>query len=99
MCFTKSNVFSQGVLCLGTSRRRIVKRPCAEGWGETSLAVQRLGLHPSTARGTGSIPGWGTKVLPAVWFGQRERKEDGERVMGLAGGKEGCCILCLGPGP
>lgn len=22
----------------------------------------------------GSISGWGTKVLPAVWFGQRERR-------------------------
>ena len=56
------------------------------------LAVQCLGLYPSTA-------GWGTKVLPAVWFGQRERKKDGERVLGLVGGKEGCCIFCLGPGP
>ena len=96
---TKSSVFSQGVLCLGASRGSIVKRPYEEEWGETSLAVQQLGLHSSTARGMGSISGWGTKVLLAVWFGQRERKKDGERVMGLAGGKEGCCILCLGPGP
>ena len=28
-----------------------------------SLALQWLGLHASTAGGTGSIPGWGTKIL------------------------------------
>ena len=35
-----------------------------------SLAVQWLGLHISTAGGTGLIPGRGTKVLHATWCGQ-----------------------------
>ena len=35
-------------------------------WGN-SLAVQWLGLHTSTAGGTGSIPGWGTKIPQAAW--------------------------------
>ena len=30
-----------------------------------SLAIQWLGLHSSTAGGTGSIPGHGTKILQA----------------------------------
>ena len=29
---------------------------------ENSLAVQWLGLHSSTARGVGSIPGWETEI-------------------------------------
>ena len=37
----------------------------------TSLLVQWLGLHASTAGGMGSIPGWGTKVPCAVWHGQK----------------------------
>ena len=36
-----------------------------------SLAVQRLGLHTSTARGPGWIPGWGTKILKAPWSSQK----------------------------
>ena len=31
-------------------------------WLGNSLAVQWLGLYPLTAKGQGSIPGWGTKV-------------------------------------
>ena len=32
----------------------------------TSLVVQWLGLSSSTARGVGSVPGWGTKIpLPS----------------------------------
>ena len=38
----------------------------------TSLAVQWLRLHPSTAGGTGSIPGWGTKIPQAS---QRDQKK------------------------
>ena len=30
-----------------------------------SLGVQWLGLHVSTARCSGSMPGWGTKILRA----------------------------------
>ena len=38
----------------------------------TSLVVQWLGLHPSTTRGMGSIPGWGTKILHAM---QQKKKK------------------------
>ena len=41
----------------------------------TSLVVQLLGLHTSTARGTGLIPGtWGTKIPHARWRGQKQTK-------------------------
>ena len=33
----------------------------------TSLAVQWLRLCTSTAGGSGSIPGWGTRIPHAVW--------------------------------
>ena len=33
----------------------------------TSLVVQWLRLHASSAGGAGSIPGWGTKIPHAVW--------------------------------
>ena len=33
--------------------------------------VQWLGLHASTARGTGLIPGQGTKIPHTWWHGQR----------------------------
>ena len=44
-----------------------------------SLAVQWLGLHTSTAGGTGSIPGWGTRTLYAVWHGQKKKKREREQ--------------------
>ena len=37
----------------------------------TSLAVQWLRLHTSTAGDTGSIPGWVTKIPRAVQHGQK----------------------------
>ena len=43
--------------------------------------VQWLGLCASTAGGTGSIPGWGSKILHAAWHGQknkRKKKRNGE---------------------
>ena len=40
--------------------------------GGNSRGVQWLGLHASTAGGTGSIPGWGTKVPHAAWHGQKK---------------------------
>ena len=43
-----------------------------KNWG-TSLAVQWLRLHASTAGGAGSIPGGGTKILHAVWCGQKKK--------------------------
>ena len=42
-----------------------------------SLVVQRLGLHASTAAGTGSIPGWVTKILQATCCGQKKKKTPG----------------------
>ena len=38
----------------------------------TSLVVQRLRLRASTAGGTGSIPGRGTKIPHAAWRGQKK---------------------------
>ena len=38
----------------------------------TSLMVQGLRLCPSTPWGTGSVPGWGTKVPYAEWCGQKK---------------------------
>ena len=38
---------------------------------ENSLVVLKIGLHVPTARGTGSIPGQGTKNLYAMWHGQK----------------------------
>ena len=40
----------------------------------TSLVVQWLGLHVSTAGSMGSTPGWGTKILQAMWHGQKKRR-------------------------
>ena len=40
----------------------------------TSLAVQWLRLHASTAGGADSIPDWGTKFLHAAWCGQKKKK-------------------------
>ena len=34
--------------------------------------VQQLGLHPSTAGGTGSIPDRRTKIPHATWHDQKE---------------------------
>ena len=37
----------------------------------TSLVVQWIRLHASTVGHVGSIPGWGTKILHAVWHSQK----------------------------
>ena len=37
--------------------------------------VQWLGLHASTARGMGSIPGQGTKIPHAAHHGQKKQKQ------------------------
>ena len=42
--------------------------------GGTSLEVQWLRLHASTAGDTGSIPGHGTKIPHAAWCGQKKKK-------------------------
>ena len=35
--------------------------------------VQWLRLHAPSAGGTGSIPAWGTKILHAIWCGQKNK--------------------------
>ena len=40
------------------------------------LVVQWLGLRASTAKGPGSIPGWGTKILQAMWCSQKKKKKE-----------------------
>ena len=42
----------------------------------TSLVVQRLRLHASTAGGTGSISGRGTKIPQATWCGQKQKQKN-----------------------
>ena len=39
-----------------------------------SLAVQWLGVSALTAGGLCSIPGWGTKIPQAVWYGQKKQQ-------------------------
>ena len=41
----------------------------------SSLVVQWLRLHTSTAEGTGSMPGRGAKISHAVWCDQKEKKQ------------------------
>ena len=41
----------------------------------TSLAVQWLTFHASTAGDMGSIPGQGTKIPHALWHGQNDSKK------------------------
>ena len=43
---------------------------------ETSLAVQWLRLHTSNARGTGLIPGQGTKILQATHGVAKKKKKE-----------------------
>ena len=49
----------------------------------TSLAVQRLKLRASTARGAGSIPGWGTKIpqIPhATWCHKKTKQKQKNKI-------------------
>ena len=54
--------------------RRHLRRKFKIRGGGTSLAVQWLRLHTSTAVGTGLIPGWGTKIPHAMRHGPKTRK-------------------------
>ena len=48
--------------------------PCSQNpHSGNSLAVQRLGLQALTAKGPGSIPGGGIKILHAEWSGQNNK--------------------------
>ena len=57
----------------GSVRCRIARAWLQIHSGGTSLAVQWLGLRASTAGGTGSIPGQGTKIPHAVWCSQKKK--------------------------
>ena len=46
---------------------------------ETSLEVQWLRPHTSTARGRGSIPSWGTKIPHAPWLGQNQTRKQSKK--------------------
>ena len=41
-----------------------------------------LRLHVSSAGGVSRIPGWGTKIQHAVWYGQKEKKRSLCSVLG-----------------
>ena len=47
-------------------------------WRGTSLAVQWLRLHPSTAGGMGLIPGLGTKIPHATRPGKKKKERERE---------------------
>ena len=34
------------------------------------------GPDTSTAGGMGSVPGWGTRILHAMWWNQKEKKQN-----------------------
>ena len=44
--------------------------------GGTSLALQWLRHCTSSVRGFALIPGWGTKISFAVWYGHRQSSWD-----------------------
>ena len=52
---------------------------------KTSLVVQWLRLHASTAGETGYIPGWGTKIPYASWCNNKKIKFD---ILGFPGGSD-----------
>ena len=39
----------------------------------TSMGAQWLRLCAPNAGGSGLIPGWGTKILHAVWYGKKKK--------------------------
>ena len=53
-------------------KNTFIKEKCYK-WD--SLAVQWLGLGAFTAKGPGSIPGWGTKIPEATWGDQKKKKK------------------------
>ena len=48
--------------------------------GGTSLDVQQLRFCTPTVRGTGLIPGHGTKNLNATWYHQKKKKKRGRDI-------------------
>ena len=66
-CFSLSAQHSINYMSFSTLYYKI-------GFVGNSLTVQWLGLHAFTAEGTGSVPGWGTKIPQAVWCSQKKEK-------------------------
>ena len=63
----------------------------------TSLAVQWLGVHASTARGMGSIPRRGAKIPQAGWHGQKRKpKRHLQGWDSVAWGLQACLNLTTG---
>ena len=60
------NYFNLLVFCISNRARKVLG---------TFLVVQWLRLHASNARGTGSIPGQGTKIPQAVQCHQKKKKD------------------------
>ena len=52
------------------------QKETSEMWN--SLAVQWLELRTFLAVGPGSVPGQGTKILQAAWYGQRRGEKNSE---------------------
>ena len=59
-----------------SSIKTAVKRILWKHMPGISLAVQWLGLHASTAGDQGLIHDWGTKILQAVWHGQKKKSKN-----------------------
>ena len=57
-----------------------LKRNCEEKKeSRNPLEVQWLGLHTFTAKGLGSIPGWGAKILQAKQRAPPPKKSNSKR--------------------
>ena len=50
---------------------------------ETSVVVQRLRLHTSNARDTGSIPGWGTEIQMPHSAAKKKKKKLKKKASGM----------------
>ena len=59
------------------SSHRVLQRTSVEKRMQagTSPVVQWLGLSASIAWGTGSIPGWETKITQAAWSSRKKKKK------------------------
>ena len=64
-----------GPAFLTHSQINISNLNCPKWSLRTSLSVQWLGLCPFTAEGPGSIPGRGTKIPQALWYGKKKKKK------------------------
>ena len=72
--FPTPNKVQQWAFCIHGFYICGFNQPWIENRKGNSLVVQWLGLRASTAGGTGSIPGWGNKILQAAWCSQKKKK-------------------------